>query len=127
MRAILTLLLLFALAACSDDGPTGPLPNEIAGSWSGTSQTTTGNTFSVNLTLAEASDQITGNGVLSVPGSGGIAVAATGTFSDPNFTITLSSQGYQDMAFVGAVDGDAISGTLTGSGFSGQAVSLTRQ
>jgi hypothetical protein len=123
-RLVISVFAVLFVLGCDDSS--GPARNDITGSWSGTG-VVAGQTFTLTLLLSENNNVVSGNGSLSLPGAGGFALAAAGTYVDPDFTITLSSQGFQDIAFSGEVNGDDIAGTFTGSGFLGEEVNLTRQ
>lgn len=124
LTAVLSLALaLVATGAC--DGGTAPDSDPmVSGVWSGSSMGIT-----LDLTLAEGDGgAIAGSGHI---GGGGLNVAldvSQGTHVDPNVSLLLSAQGYEDMNFSGRMVSDnEISGTLNGSGFSDFNLNLRKE
>jgi len=121
MKKLAVLALILALAACGGDA-TGPKTPSVSGGWTGTVM----EAGSLNLTLVETSGTLTGSGSLSA-GTFAAALTVTGAHAHPNVSLTMKSAGYEDMNFAGTMTDDrTIAGTLNGSGFSGQAVTLRR-
>ena len=114
-------VVLLVYSACSGDS-SGP-KTTVAGNWTGTGTTSAGS-FTVNLILAENSGSVTGTGTIS--GSTSIALTVTGTYSAPSVGLTFSSPGFENLNFSGTVSGKTMTGTLNGSGFTGNAVTLTK-
>jgi hypothetical protein len=106
------------LVACGDDG-TGP-GNSIEGEWSGPI-----GSAQLTLTLQESDGEVSGNGSI-VADSESAALTVDGSFDDPDFSLTLSPPGFEPINFAGEVDEDEMNGTLNGSGFVQQTVTLTR-
>ena len=48
----------------------------------------------------------------------------SGTYADPNVSLTLVAQGYQPLSFTGTRAGGQIAGTLNGSGFNSVPITL---
>lgn len=128
-RSAMTIVLLgtlsLAFAACSDN-PTEDTEPVITGRWFG--QTTIqGTPLSMELQMQENGGNVnaTGNMVLVEP----LAVTATGVYNFPSLSLTVRSSGYADMSFTGELgaDGDAISGSMRGSGFDNFSITLRRQ
>jgi hypothetical protein len=119
-------LLIALLTACGSDGPAAPAapePINVSGQWSGPM----GGGVTLLLTLSQAGSSVSGSGNMSGPG-GAIAMSASGTYVEPNLSLTLSAQGYEDMNFTGkTVTRTSISGTLNGSGFVNQPITFTKQ
>lgn len=120
MRRLLAALVFSSLAACgglgSDFGP------PVEGRWTGTS---VGQSFTLDLLQ-------TGNvtGVATVTGGAGgtRTYAVSGTFSHPTLIATLeASVPSESIQLDATVSGRAMLGSLTGGGFSGDAIALTRQ
>ncbi len=121
LRRLSALLLLTLVAACGDS-PTGPEKMSINGTWSGS---TTG--LNVVVTLSESRGSVTGSGNMSGPG-GSIATQVSGTRAGASLSLTLSAQGYIPTNFTGTIQSKTtITGSLTGSGFTNLAITLTRQ
>jgi hypothetical protein len=115
------LVLTFALvAACN----TSSAPQaSVAGSWFGT-----GGGYVMNLALTQNGQNIAGTG--SIEGvSGTVQLTATGTFSAPNFTLTMKSPGLSDFTYAGSVDakGRTMSGDMNGGGFNHLQMALARR
>lgn len=122
LAAIFMLMLAPAvLLSCSDD-PTGPSEVSIEGSWSGS--TSGGGNF--NLTLAQDGSDITGSG--SASGEGGSAsLDVTGTRSGTSISLVMTSSGFADLNYSGTIESSTtINGTLNGSGFQDEPLTLTK-
>jgi hypothetical protein len=118
MRQIAFALSLVLLVSC--DKSTKPKPS-IAGTWSGS-----GGGISMTVALTQTATVVSGNGSMS--GSGGaLALTAQGTFSEPNFSLTMSATGYQPYNFAGTLNGNSMTGVMNGSGFNQVGMTLTRQ
>jgi hypothetical protein len=115
--------LVIAFGACG--GSTEPKPLTVAGTWHG--QSNTGSTpFTATLTLAQTGTVVTGNGNLSSAGFSA-ALTVSGTFVEPNLSVTIVAQGYQNMNFTAPLTGESMIGTLNGSGFNNVGLHLVRQ
>jgi hypothetical protein len=125
------MLLALTLAAACTESATSPVAPPVvpppadpvaSGAWAGTVQGMT-----VTLTLAESNNTIAGSGNISAPGSS-LALTATGTRAHPSVALTLRASGFEDMNFQGNFSGNnMIVGTLNGSGFSNEGLTLRRQ
>lgn len=124
MRYLLIAVLL--LGACGGDDNTGPARIEVEGSWSGPLHFSSGSTGNITMTLTETNGQVTGNGTTTGPG-GAISETITGTFVAPNVSLALHTEGFEDTNISAVVGETQMSGTVTGSGFSGTAITLVRQ
>jgi hypothetical protein len=115
-----TLLLATALLACGDAPPT------VTGSWSGTISRPLF-PVQVSLQLAEDKGTVTGSGSFA-SALDRIAVTVRGTHTERQVALTLSSTGYYDISYAAqlAADGLTLDGTLSGSGFLGERLVLTR-
>jgi hypothetical protein len=107
------------LGAGGCDKSTEPVP-VISGSWSGSASG-----VSVTLSLTQSGESVSGNGSMSGP-SGAAALGVTGTFSNPNFSLTVSSPGYEDFNFAGTLSGNSMTGVINGSGFNEVGMTMTR-
>jgi hypothetical protein len=114
----------FLALACG--GETTALQNAVlSGRWVGTVGTQT-----LDISLAENGGAVTGSGTLTNTPSGTRAFTISGTYAAApigHTTITLSSGTAQPFTFAGQVYPSSMLGTLTGSGFTGDAITLTRQ
>src|SRR5256885_562688 len=80
----------------------------------------------MSMTLAQSGNQVTGTGSLDTP-SASVALDITGTFLDPNFSLTVSTTCCQPFTFIGRMANGTLVGTLNGSGFTDLAVTLRKQ
>ena len=101
---------------------TPPTP-VLTGSWLGS-----GGGYVVKLTLTQSAQSVTGTGSIDGVGST-LPLTAHGTFNNPSFTLTISSQGFSDFAFAGSLDGkgNAMAGEMNGGGFNHVAITMNRQ
>lgn len=125
LSSLVAVVLLVAVPACGgdDDGPMEPATPTLDGSWTGTND---GATF--QLTLNEAEDgSVTGGGNVSSDAESA-SLDVTGTHVHPDVTLQMTSTGFADVNFSGelATD-DRMVGELSGSGFSGDAITFDRQ
>jgi hypothetical protein len=79
------------------------------------------------MTLVENGGVVTGSGTLTNTPTGTRAQTISGTFASPTLDVTLSSGSVQPVALHATVSGNSMTGNLTGSGFTGDAISLARQ
>jgi hypothetical protein len=122
MRGVLALLAsLLVLTACGDSG-TGARAPSLSGAWAGSSQG-----LVLNITVTERDQQVAGSGSLAA-GQTSAGVVVEGTHVHPNVSLMLRPSGFQELNFSGRfTDDNNISGTLQGSGFTGQELQLVRQ
>lgn len=106
---------------CGSDS-TGPTHQSVSGTWSGVTGAQV-----LTMTLVENGGVVTGSGTLTNTPTGTRAQTVTGTFASPTLDVTLSSGSVQPVALHGTVGGNSMAGSLTGSGFTGDAITLTRQ
>jgi len=120
--ALISVGLLVLTTACRDE-PNAPKTPTVTGSWSGTTDNAT-----LSLTLTESSDRsVSGSGHISSP-SNSIALTVTGTHAHPSVSLILKATGYQDVNFQGEFSADdRIIGSLNGSGFRNDAITLRRR
>ena len=118
MRRLLAALLLVSVtASCSD-----PLiENTVTGTWRGES---TGQTFFV--VMQQAGTTVAGTGTITSTAAGTRNLSISGTFNQPSFSGTIMPDGAGPITLVGTVEGRTLVGTLTGGGFTGQGLALTR-
>lgn len=105
------------LVGCED-----PPPSPV-GSWTGTSGTQT-----IKMTLGMTGSSVSGSGSITTP-SGPRALTINGTFVSPTLSVTLAPGGTTQPINLTATmnrEGTAMSGTLNGSGFSGEFIGFTR-
>jgi hypothetical protein len=69
---------------------------------------------------------VTGNGTFRFPGSAN-ALTVTGTYLPPALSLTLQTPGFEDTNLSATVEKDRMRGTLNGSGFQNESVTLARQ
>jgi hypothetical protein len=121
MRYVLTAVLCSLLVACGSESATAPKPS-VGGTWSGT---VAGQTLS--LTLIENSGAVTGTGTITNTPTGTRALTVTGTFVSAKLAATMSSGTLQPIALQATVAASTMTGALTGSGFTGEGITLNRQ
>jgi hypothetical protein len=97
-------------------------PIAVEGRWSGPVDSVA----TLNLTLSRSGSSVGGSGSL-VSTNTTIPFDVSGTYTAPNFVLTLTAQGYQPLNFTGTASATTLSGTLDGSGFTNTSVTLTRQ
>ena len=117
MKPTLGLLALLAISACGDSlGPKSALD----GVWSGTIT----DAGPATMTLAEDDGNISGTGTLA----GSLAIVVSGTHTGGNVALILAAPGFTPANFAGTVgaDGLTMSGTLNGSGFVNNGMTVTR-
>lgn len=119
-RILLVTFLGLTLAACGDDG--GPEIPEFDGRWQGAMGSVV-----VTVTASENDDGVlNGSGTMSV-GTESIAFSFDGIHAHPDVSFTGTASGFEDFNFSGEfTDDDTIHGSLSGSGFSGEALVLRR-
>lgn len=121
--AAMAVLAVLAVPACGgDSGPTGPAAFDVSGQWSG--QASSGG---FTLTLNEDADgNITGGGSASGPG-GSASLDVSGSHVGENVTLQMSSTGFEDLNYSATLNNEnRMTGTLNGSGFSGETLVLNR-
>ena len=120
-RLFLTIAALAALACGgSSDTTTAPVVPTVNGTWV---ENVTG--IAVTLTLLEVSGDVFGTGQLIETVTYPLTVSGSDVAG--NFNLTLASPGLQSVTFAGTVNATTMSGTFTGSGFTGKTVILTKQ
>jgi hypothetical protein len=100
MTRWLAVLVAVSLLACGNDS-SGP-GEGVEGQWSGT--VTPGVTLT--LTLTERDGEVSGAGTLTAA-SDAVALDTEGTYSEPSLSLTLTSEGFQDMNLTATV-GDQV-------------------
>ena len=119
MRRLLAALLLVSVtASCDTFDPL--IENTVTGTWRGSS---TGQQF--ELIMQQAGRTVAGNGTITAGGTTRI-LSVSGTFNQPNFSGTLTPNGAAAISLVAVVEGRSLVGTLTGGGFNGEGMALTR-
>lgn len=109
-------VLVLALAACSD--ATEP-ERSIAGRWAGLA---VGINF--DFVVTDQAGAIRGTGT-ALAAALSLALSLEGTHVHPDVSITMSAPGYEPINFSGTVTGRQMSGTLNGSGFHSEQLTLT--
>lgn len=117
MRRIFAALALAAIVSCG--GSTEPVAT-VNGTWTGVTGTQT-----FVMTIVSNSGAVTGSGTIS-SSSGPLATTIVGTYSPPIVTATLTSGLHPPINLVATVTGKSMTGSLNGSGFTGDAITLTR-
>jgi len=116
MRRLLAVVAFATLASCSD-----PLiENTVTGTWRGSS---TGSSFI--LVMQQSGTAVAGTGTIT-SGAGTRNVSISGNFQQPAFSGTLIPNGAEPITYVGTAEGRTLVGTLTGGGFTGEGLALTR-
>ena len=116
MRRLLAVVAFATLASCSD-----PLiENTVTGTWRGSS---TGQSFI--LVMQQSGTAVAGTGTIT-SATGTRNVSISGNFQQPAFSGTLSPNGGEAITFAGVAEGRTLVGTLSGGGFNGEGLALTR-
>lgn len=129
MRRFTTILLACAVAFACGDSPTEPDPT-VDGVWRGEGTIEGAGNFTLRLTMTEGeTGQVSGTGALGIASQPeAIALTILGAaHSHPDLSVTLGATGYEDMTYNGVVTETQITGSLGGSGFTGQQVILVKQ
>lgn len=120
MRRLLATFAFASLAACSGLG--GELDQRIDGTWVGSS-----NGETVSMSLIQTGN-VTGIANLSGGAGGSRSFSVSGTFVSPTLNVTLNGTTPGDTITLEAtVTGKAMLGSLSGAGFTGNAIALQRQ
>ena len=118
MRRLLAVLLLAAATSCDTFDPL--IENTVTGTWRGNSA---GQTFLV--VMQQSGTTVAGTGTIT--GTGGTRnLSVSGTFTEPSFSATLTPNGAPAITLQATVEGRSMVGTLTGGGFNGDGLALTR-
>lgn len=117
-------VLAMLLVGCGGDS-SGPAPIQVEGAWSGPVTFSSGSSGTLSFTVTETAGSVTGSGTLV--GSTSAALSVSGSYSEPNVSLTLSSPGFQPINLTGVVSSSSLTGTINGSGFLNSAVTLARQ
>jgi hypothetical protein len=122
MRIYVAVFGLVLGVACGGASPTQPTPSHaLSGTWTGYVD---GNGPGLTVTLLNVDGDILGTGTLFP----GIELSITGTFITPKVTATLASARYAPVTLTGTLASPTqISANLTGGGFKGESVTLTKQ
>jgi hypothetical protein len=80
----------------------------------------------LTFTITQTEGRVAGNGAFS-DGARSLSVVVTGTYHSPEVTLSIRSAGFESADLTGTVDDLRIIGSLNGSGFVQQAVTLERQ
>lgn len=109
---------LLAVVGCAS---TSSSPASAAGSWSGSTAS-----VSLDMTLTETGQSVSGSGGIVV-NSTSYGVSISGSLINSDVELTLTAGGYQPVAFSATLAGGTMSGSLSGSGFPGTSITVTRQ
>lgn len=116
-RWIMVAMVLMAAGCKSSTGP----KITVAGTWAGVT-----NAQLLTLTLVENSGEVSGSGTLTNTPSGTIAITVSGPFVGSTVSLALTSGLHPAINLTGTVAGNTMTGSLQGSGFTGNAIVLTR-
>jgi hypothetical protein len=149
MRPQLKFAAVLALLAACDGGPLDPGPFTLEGTW-------LGRTFPYELSLAldqDGDNGVTGTGeirflrqlletdttsldplridtlLIDTVIADAVEVAPRGRWDYPEFVLSLRAEDFADVEYAGryGASPDSVTGTLAGSGFSGQSIRIIRQ
>jgi hypothetical protein len=124
MRSFIKAMALLAAVSCgSSSAPTEATPpsHALSGTWAGYVD---GSGPGLSVTLLNVGGDILGTGTLFP----GIDLSITGTFISPKVTATLASARYSPVTLTGTLASPTqISANLTGGGFKGESITLTKQ
>jgi hypothetical protein len=117
MRRLLALVVFASFAACSD-----PLiENTVTGTWRGSSA---GQSFI--LVMQQSGTAVAGTGTITSAAAGTRNLSISGNYQQPSFSGTLIPNGAQPITLIGTSEGRTLVGTLTGGGFNGEGLALSR-
>ena len=120
MRRLLAALVLVSVAtSCDTFDPL--IENTVTGTWRGES---TGQTFLV--VMQQSGTTVAGTGTITSTAAGTRNLSISGTFNQPSFSGTFTPNGAAAISVVATVEGRSLVGTLTGGGFNGAGIALTR-
>jgi len=120
MRRLLAVVALAALAACDSFDPL--VDNTVAGTWRGS--TSAGQAFVVS--MQQSGTIVAGSGTMTTS-LGQSTISVSGTFNQPTFAGTFTPNGAQAISYNATLEGSkTMVGTLTGGGFNGTALALSR-
>jgi hypothetical protein len=119
MRRLLAVLALATLAACDSFDPL--TDNTVTGTWRGTSA---GQTFVV--VMQQAGITVAGSGTITSTTGVARTLSVSGSFNQPAFSGTFTPNGAPAITYNATVEGKTMVGTLTGGGFNGDGLALTR-
>lgn len=130
---LLRLLLVLTAPACGD--PVSTPPTDLEGVWTGSTRLAAGSgTYFFDLRFTQDGREVGGEGRIRVAVDGtardSVAVSVAGRYRNPELTFTLSREGFAPLDFNGRIfraeteDADSLVGTLTGSGFTTQRLTL---
>jgi hypothetical protein len=108
----------FVAAGCSSS--TAPKVT-VAGTWSGVTATQV-----LTVTLVESAGTVSGSGTLTNTPAGTLAETVSGSFVGSTVSLALTSGLHPAVNLTGTVAGNTMTGALQGSGFTGDAIVLTR-
>jgi len=118
MKRFLMAAAAFVVAGCSSS--TAPKVT-VAGTWSGVTASQV-----LTITLTESSGSVSGSGTLTNTPVGTIAITVSGSFVGSTVSLALTSGLHPAINLTGTVAGNTMTGALQGSGFTGDAITLTR-
>lgn len=119
-RALAALALASSVAAAGCGDSTGPKIS-TNGRWSGVIEGAT-----VTLTLTQSARSVSGNGSLATADES-IALTVDGTFTSPDVVMTFTSPDFEPVNYTATVTARQMQGTLIGSGFTGESLTLNKQ
>lgn len=121
-RRVLVLCALVMAAACGGDS-TRPT-HAINGRWSGPFSLSDV-TGTMNLTLTQNGEHVTGTGSLVAAVS--LTTIVEGTFRPPTFSLVITPLDYEPINYVGTAAASSMKGAMNGSGFDNISATVTRK
>jgi hypothetical protein len=120
MRRLLAIVALATLVACDEFDPL--VDNTVTGTWRGSAA---GQTFLV--VMQQSGTSVAGNGKITNSAAVESTISVSGTFNQPSFAGTFTPNGAQSITYIATLEGGrTMVGTLSGGGFNGTGLALTR-
>ncbi len=124
-RSVASVALAVLLSACSGGDSIAPAQPSATGTWRAVSAL--GSVFELTLTESGDGHALSGSGTFTAD-TINVPLTVEGSHHHPNISFTIHPDGYQDVTFDGHFTSSAnMTGSLTGSGFTGETIIFQRQ